>query len=187
MVSTTMYYCPGAPVMRSRDLVHWEIVSYIYDVIEDDDIYNLRDGKNAYGKGRVYFFTAICPSYGHVTSRWEMNPNKFDFWPGVRETYEKLAREGLARAGTEPAVDLLGAPKDLDVVAYSQNGGDRLVVHMLDYDTSRMEIPSVTLRINGNRAIKAAYRPGAKPLAPAGRTVRLGKLSVYDMVVVDFE
>ena len=52
MVSTTMYFCPGAPVMRSRDLVHWEIISYIYDVIEDDDIYNLRDGKNAYGKGQ---------------------------------------------------------------------------------------------------------------------------------------
>ncbi len=52
MVSTTMYFCPGAPVMHSRDLVHWEIVNYIYDVIEDDDIYNLRDGKNAYGKGQ---------------------------------------------------------------------------------------------------------------------------------------
>ena len=52
MVSTTMYFCPGAPVMHSRDLVHWEIVSYVYDVIEDDDIYNLRDGKNAYGKGQ---------------------------------------------------------------------------------------------------------------------------------------
>ena len=52
MVSTTMYFCPGAPVMHSRDLVHWEIVSYIYDVIEDDDVYNLRDGKNAYGKGQ---------------------------------------------------------------------------------------------------------------------------------------
>ena len=43
MVSTTMYFCPGAPIMHSRDLVHWEIVSYIYDVIEDDDIYNLRN------------------------------------------------------------------------------------------------------------------------------------------------
>ena len=52
MVSTTMYFCPGAPIMHSRDLVHWEIVSYIYDVIEDDDVYNLRDGKNAYGKGQ---------------------------------------------------------------------------------------------------------------------------------------
>ena len=52
MVSTTMYFCPGAPIMHSRDLVHWEIVNYIYDVIEDDDIYNLRDGRNAYGKGQ---------------------------------------------------------------------------------------------------------------------------------------
>ena len=52
MVSTTMYYCPGAPIMHSRDLVHWRLVNYIYDVIEDDDIYNLRNGRNAYGKGQ---------------------------------------------------------------------------------------------------------------------------------------
>lgn len=52
MVSTTMYFCPGAPVMHSRDLVHWRIVSYIYDFLEDDDVYNLRNGRNAYGKGQ---------------------------------------------------------------------------------------------------------------------------------------
>ncbi len=52
MVSTTMYFCPGAPIMHSRDLVHWEIISYVYDVLNDDDIYNLRGGRNAYGKGQ---------------------------------------------------------------------------------------------------------------------------------------
>lgn len=52
MVSTTMYFCPGAPIMHSRDLVHWQIVSYIYDFLEDDDVYNLRNGRNAYGKGQ---------------------------------------------------------------------------------------------------------------------------------------
>lgn len=52
MVSTTMYYCPGAPIMKSRDLVHWEIVDYVFDVLEDDDVYNLRNGKNAYGMGQ---------------------------------------------------------------------------------------------------------------------------------------
>ncbi len=51
MVSTTMFYCPGAPIMHSRDLVHWRIVSYIYDVLEDDGIYNMRTGL-AYGKGQ---------------------------------------------------------------------------------------------------------------------------------------
>ncbi len=52
MVSTTMFFCPGAPIMHSKDLVHWRIVSYIYDVLEDDDVYRLEDGKNAYGKGQ---------------------------------------------------------------------------------------------------------------------------------------
>ena len=52
MVSTTMYYCPGAPIMQSRDLVHWRIVDYVYDCLEDDDVYNLRNGANAYGKGQ---------------------------------------------------------------------------------------------------------------------------------------
>ncbi len=52
MVSTTMYFCPGAPIMHSRDLVHWRIVDYVYDCLEDDDVYNLRNGANAYGKGQ---------------------------------------------------------------------------------------------------------------------------------------
>jgi len=52
MVSTSMYFCPGAPIMKSRDLVHWETVGYIFDHLEDDDIYNLRDTCNAYGKGQ---------------------------------------------------------------------------------------------------------------------------------------
>ena len=52
MVSTTMYFCPGAPIMHSRDLVHWRIINYVYDTLNDDDIYNLRNGRNAYGKGQ---------------------------------------------------------------------------------------------------------------------------------------
>lgn len=52
MVSTTMYLCPGVPIMHSKDLVHWRIINYLCESIEDDDIYNLRDGKNAYGHGQ---------------------------------------------------------------------------------------------------------------------------------------
>ena len=52
MVSTTMYFCPGAPVMRSEDLVHWRICGYIYDTLADDAIYRLEGGRNAYGKGQ---------------------------------------------------------------------------------------------------------------------------------------
>ena len=31
MSSTTMHMSPGVPVMKSKDLVNWEMVSYAYD------------------------------------------------------------------------------------------------------------------------------------------------------------
>ena len=49
MVSTTMFFTPGAPILRSKDLKNWEIVAYIFEKIEDNDIYELKNGKNAYG------------------------------------------------------------------------------------------------------------------------------------------
>lgn len=52
MVSTTMHVMPGCPVMKSTDLVNWEIQSYIYDTIEDNDGYNLKNGQNVYGRGQ---------------------------------------------------------------------------------------------------------------------------------------
>ena len=51
MSSTTMHLSPGLPIMKSRDLVNWEIVSYAYDTLDDVDALNLNEGKNAYGKG----------------------------------------------------------------------------------------------------------------------------------------
>lgn len=51
MISTTMYFCPGIPVMKSYDLVHWEMVNYVYDILDDRDACALRNGASAYGKG----------------------------------------------------------------------------------------------------------------------------------------
>lgn len=145
---------------------------------------------NEYGKGRAWLFAANCPSFGHVASDFESDPNRIDFWPGVRETYEKIARDGLAHAGTAPAVDLIDAPKDLDIAVFSQRDGARLVVHLLDYDTSRKATDIVSLRINGDRPIKSVCRVGENGLQPMpveGRTAVLGKIEVYDMLVVEFK
>ncbi|MEZ7865911.1 MAG: glycoside hydrolase 43 family protein [Paludibacteraceae bacterium] len=51
MSSTTMHMSPGVPVMKSKDLVNWEMVSYCYDTLDDVDALNLNNGKNAYGGG----------------------------------------------------------------------------------------------------------------------------------------
>ena len=44
MSSTTMHMSPGLPIMRSRDLVNWELVSYAYDTLADNEA--LRPGKS---------------------------------------------------------------------------------------------------------------------------------------------
>lgn len=51
MSSTTMHMSPGLPIMKSKDLVNWEIVSYCYETLVDNDAMNLQHGANAYGKG----------------------------------------------------------------------------------------------------------------------------------------
>lgn len=51
MSSTTMHMSPGVPVMKSTDLVNWEIVSYAYDILADTDALNLENGKTSYGRG----------------------------------------------------------------------------------------------------------------------------------------
>ena len=35
LVSTTMHLMPGCPVMRSKDLVHWETISYVFQRLTD--------------------------------------------------------------------------------------------------------------------------------------------------------
>ena len=40
MASTTMHMSPGVPIMKSTDLVNWEIVNYVYDRIGENDAAN---------------------------------------------------------------------------------------------------------------------------------------------------
>ncbi|MEQ8552588.1 MAG: glycoside hydrolase 43 family protein [Cyclobacteriaceae bacterium] len=51
MSSTTMHMSPGVPIMKSLDLVNWELVSYAYDRLADIDATNLENGQNMYGRG----------------------------------------------------------------------------------------------------------------------------------------
>jgi beta-xylosidase len=51
MSSTTMHMSPGVPIMKSNDLVNWELVNYGYAILDDVDELNLENGKNAYGRG----------------------------------------------------------------------------------------------------------------------------------------
>jgi beta-xylosidase len=51
MSSTTMHLSPGLPIMRSKDLVNWQLIGYAYDTLGDNAALTLQDGRNAYGAG----------------------------------------------------------------------------------------------------------------------------------------
>lgn len=50
MVSTSMQYVPGCPIVKSKDLVNWEMAGYAIERYEEDPRYDLIGG-NRYMKG----------------------------------------------------------------------------------------------------------------------------------------
>jgi len=90
MSSTTMHMSPGLPIMSSKDLVNWKLVSYAYDTLVDNDEMNLSNGKSAYGSGSwassiryhqgTYYVTTFAATSGkthiYTTKNIEKGPWK---------------------------------------------------------------------------------------------------------------
>lgn len=51
MSSTTMHMSPGLPIMKSKDLINWQMTGYAYNTLDDIDELNLQNGKSTYGHG----------------------------------------------------------------------------------------------------------------------------------------
>lgn len=51
MASTTMHYMPGCDILRSYDLVNWELIAHAYETLEDNPAHNLENGHQIYGQG----------------------------------------------------------------------------------------------------------------------------------------
>lgn len=96
LVTTTMHLMPGAPVMKSKDLVHWEIASYVFETLNDTPKYDMKEG-TVYGRGQWAtsirynngkFYLLFSPndqpyrSYIYVST----DPSKRDGWELVSRT-----------------------------------------------------------------------------------------------------
>ena len=51
LTGTTMHAMPGLPVLHSRDLVNWELMSYALDRLDLGPEFRLEGGKEIYGRG----------------------------------------------------------------------------------------------------------------------------------------
>lgn len=77
MVSTSMHYVPGSPVMKSKDLVNWEMASYAVDRYDEDPKYDMQGGTlylngswaNSIRYHNGKFYVAFCTPYGWGTEK----------------------------------------------------------------------------------------------------------------------
>jgi beta-xylosidase len=100
MSSTTMHMSPGLPIMKSKDLVNWQLVGYCYDTLVNNEEMNLDNGKSAYGMGSwassiryhngVYYVTTFSSTSGkthiYTTKDIEKGPWKaISFRPSLHD------------------------------------------------------------------------------------------------------
>ena len=82
MSSTTMHMSPGVPIMKSKDLVNWQLINYAYDTLANIDELNLNNGKTTYGRGswassiRYHKGTYYVTTFAQTTGRTHIYSTK---------------------------------------------------------------------------------------------------------------
>src|SRR4051812_5442488 len=82
MSSTTMHMSPGVPIMKSKDLVNWQLINYAYDTLASMDELNLTNGKSTYGRGswassiRYHNGTFYVSTFAQTTGRTHIYSTK---------------------------------------------------------------------------------------------------------------
>ena len=96
MISTTMYFLPGGVLLRSWDLMHWEVCGHVFRRLEDNPAWCLENGQNVYGKGmwaaslryhRGCFYAVFCANDSHQTYLYRA--------PDIAGPWERIGTEGF--------------------------------------------------------------------------------------------
>jgi xylan 1,4-beta-xylosidase len=69
LTGTTMHAMPGLPVLHSKDLVNWELLSYAVDKLDFGPAYRLEEGKDIYGRG------IWAPSFRYANGKFHIFTN----------------------------------------------------------------------------------------------------------------
>ena len=149
---------------------------------------------NSFGKGRCHFWTPIYPGLCHVASEWEMQPNRKDFWPNVRELLAAMVNGGLAHQGSSLPVEVTGVSKEVEVTVRQQPEHDRWMVHLLNYDTKSSGVNGARLVVRPpeGRTLKRLFYPDTDTAVKFGATeqgfaAKMRDFAVHDMLVVEWK
>ncbi|MCL7986678.1 glycoside hydrolase 43 family protein [Sphingobacterium sp. lm-10] len=158
MSSTTMHLNPGLPLMKSRDLVNWELFAYRHTTLQDMDELNLDQGKNAYGNGswasslRYHRGTYYLSTFAQTTGKTYIYMTK-DIEHGPWETKE-----------FEPALHDHTLFFEEDKIYMIWGGGQ---LHIVELETDFSGIKPETQQVLIENATVPSTPDGAKGGLPA--------------------
>jgi beta-xylosidase len=168
MSSTTMHMSPGLPLMKSRDLVNWQVVGYAYDTLVENEALTLQNGKNAYGAGSwasslryrdgTFYVSTFSSTTGrtHVfrTRDIERGPwSESSFRPALHDHslfFEEDGRVYMIHGSGDVRLTELTS----DASAIKAGGVDQVVVR----DASRVAGPNVGLPAEGSHLFRVNGR-----------------------------
>ena len=145
-VSTSMHYVPGCPILKSKDLVNWQMAGYAVDKYDEDPRYNM-EGGNMYLRGswattirynNGLFYVGFCtPNWGKEKGNFSICTAKNITGPWKRTVFpEYLYDPGLFF--------------DDDGKVYVAHGQQKLFITELNSDALSVKTPQK--EIYDNRA-----------------------------------
>lgn len=164
MSSTTMHLSPGLPIMESKDLVNWKIVSYAYDTLGNNEALTLQNGKNAYGAGSwasslryhdgTFYATTFSSTTGKTYIFTTKDPEKgpwteTSFRPSLHDHslfFDDDGRVYMINGGGNLRLTELNA----DLSGIKPGGTDQVIVP----NASRVAGPNVGLQAEGSQLLK---------------------------------
>ena len=124
----------------------------------------------------------------------EITPNRYDFWPNVRELLRAMVKGGLAHQNATLPVEVSGVSKEVEITVRRQLEHGRWMVHLLDYDTGSSGVKGATLFVppRADRDVKRMFYPDTDTklkfeTSDGSVTAALRDFDVHDMLVIEWE
>jgi beta-xylosidase len=164
MSSTTMHMSPGLPIMRSRDLVNWEMVNYAYETLADNDALTLQNKQQAYGSGSwasslrshkgVFYVTTFSSTTGET---YVFKTKNIDKGPWIKSSFKPMLHDHSLFFEDDGRVYMTYGGGDIrlieltaDASAIKPGGIDQVIID----DASLVAGPNVGLNAEGSQIHK---------------------------------
>lgn len=128
MSSTTMHLSPGVPILKSKDLVNWELVSYAYDILDDVDELNLENGKSTYGRGswasslRFHRGTYYVTTFAQTTGKtYVYTTQDIEKGPWAKKSFRPMLHDHTLFFDDDERVYMLYGAGDLRLVELKED------------------------------------------------------------------